>query len=279
MKTFVTFLFVLLSICHVLAQTNTPPFIATEREWHDDKGNALIAAWKCVSRNGKTILLQAPDSLKPINVPVKNLSTNDQAFVRSFLADCRRRHLVWDSGIYISQEEHLKRMEQKVIELEKQHELRKRYEAATSRTTLDNARMVDAHKAAMERKLAHIRAHPNIYSPTERRLAQVGNEASENPFALPVAHQKIDEQVSPAFAHPPAADGRYPSMITAQSSRNKKWNVSKEDWLILQEANRNFPHDREEYLRQHPYDTNFNNYEPPRISFGEDGHLNYDSNY
>lgn len=73
-------------------------------------------------------------------------------------------------------------------------------------------------------------------------------------------------------------------VATASSSSSairpkKKWNVSKEDWLILQEAKRNFPHDREEYRRQHPYDPRLDNYEPPRISFGEDGHLRYDSNY
>ena len=99
-------------------------------------------------------------------------------------------------------------------------------------------------------------ANPSIYSPAERRLAQDRTQNTED-----------------------SADMRYPSMIAAQSPRRKKWNVSKEDWLILQEANRNFPHDREEYLRQHPYDPRLDNYEPPRISFGEDGHLRYDSNY
>lgn len=72
---------------------------------------------------------------------------------------------------------------------------------------------------------------------------------------------------------------RFSASSIPSDSQRKKWNVSKADWLMLQEANRNFPHDRENYLRQHPYDPHFDHYEPPKIFFGDDGHLRYESNY
>ena len=256
MKHLLLFLLIVSLASVTFAQTNSPSFIAPEREWRDGKGNVVNATWKSISRNGAIIWLQSTIDKKPLKVNVRNLSTNDQAFVNAYLSNCRRQHLVWDGGVFISQDEHLKRLEQKVVELEKQRELKKRLDAALDKNKAYNDRMAAAHKSAMERKLAHVRANPSIYSPAERRLEKDRTQNTED-----------------------SADMRYPSMIAAQSPRRKKWNVSKEDWLMLQEANRNFPHDREEYLRQHPYDPHFEHYEPPKIFFGEDGHLRYDSNY
>lgn len=260
MKASFFFLLLLFFYSVTFAQTNSLSFIAPERQWRDGKGNVLNATWKSVSRNGAVIWLQSATCKKPLQVNVRNLSTNDQAFVHAYLSTCRKQHLVWDSGIYISHDEHLKRLEQKVLALEKQRELRERARAAdpTFGMTEDqrqNYVFKKAQKEALERKLAHIRANPSMYSPAERRVAQITSKTT-SPKDTP--------------SIPVALDCSRPK---------KKWNVSKEDWLILREADRNFPRDRELYLQQNPSDPNFNSYEPPRISFGVDGHLLYDSNY
>ncbi len=268
MKASFFFLLLLFFYSVTFAQTNSLSFIAPERQWRDGKGNVLNATWKSVSRNGAVIWLQSATCKKPLQVNVRNLSTNDQAFVHAYLSTCRKQHLVWDSGIYISHDEHLKRLEQKVLALDEQRALRERARAAGNPTAgMDwrerqqfeqrqlNERFKQAQNEALERKLARIRANPFMHSSAERRVAQITSKTT-----------------SPKDA---------PSMPVALdcSQPKKKWNVSKEDWLILREADRNFPRDRELYLQQNPSDPNFNSYEPPRISFGVDGHLLYDSNY
>lgn len=188
-------IFPLLFIASVtFAQTNSPSFIVQEREWRDCRGNVLNAAWKCVSRDGATILLQPSSSTsqQPLKVNVRNLSTNDQAFVRAHLSNCRRQHLVWDNGVYITQDEQLKRFEQKVIALEKQRELRARAAAAGSTLGMSEAErqkyvFKKAHDEAMKRKIARIRANPSMYSPAERRLAKIGSDSTSTreSFELP----------------------------------------------------------------------------------------------
>ena len=188
MKTYLLLLLIVSLASMAFAQTNSPSFIAPEREWRDGKGNVVNATWKSISRNGAIIWLQSTIDKKPLKVNVRNLSTNDQAFVNAYLSNCRKQHLVWDGGVFISQGEFLKRLEQKLVDLEKQRELQKRMDAALDKNKAYNDRMAAAHKAAMERKLVHVRANPSIYSPAERRLAQAGTQA---PFADPIVANPI----------------------------------------------------------------------------------------